>query len=99
MIELKHKSEDAIAQLIASPHRQVVDPLTFQLNFTDIWRIEQPDQVHQRAFPRTRLTNDREKLALPHRDIYSMQNGDAVLTFAVSLLNGQRGDMRYGHGD
>src|SRR5262245_29580404 len=63
MIKLEDESEDPITQLVARADRQVVHPLAFEHDLADIGRVEQTEQMQQRAFARSRLTDDREELA------------------------------------
>ncbi len=63
MIELKDHSKLFITQPIARPGGQLVDSMIPKVNLAGIRLIESAEQMEQRTFTRTALTDDGQELA------------------------------------
>ena len=63
MIKLKNHAELSIPQQISLPHRNVIDPLLLEVDLPFVRLIQRAQQMQQRAFARTALPDDRQKLA------------------------------------
>ena len=85
VIELEDEPERAVAQLVALAFGQVVDPLAVEQHLARFGRVEQAQQVQERALARAAGPHDRDHLAALDLQIDPAQNGDLVLALVIAL--------------
>jgi hypothetical protein len=86
VIKLKNHPKVFIAQVIARPRSQVVDPLPLEVNFASIGSIQRPQEVQQRALAAAALPHDGNKTASAHRKIDPLEHGHNQLPFPVTFF-------------
>ncbi len=97
VVELEDKAENPVAKLVAGADGQVVEPFAVEQDFADVGRVEQAQQMQQRALSRAGLADDRKEFALFRADIDAAEHGDFVLALAVGLLDRGRRDVMVFH--
>ena len=86
MIELKDEPEHAVPQLVARLGGQIIDPPAVQKNLAHVRRVQESQQMQQRAFAGTGLPHDRQKLPALGGDFHALQHADFFLPVAVSIF-------------
>src|SRR2546425_3935336 len=74
MMKLKHKPELPVPEFRRAPGIEVGIPRPVQPDVSPGRAVERPQQMQQRALPRSRRPDDRDELAASHFDVDASQD-------------------------
>ncbi len=86
MIELEDEAEGAVAKLVALALRDVVDPASVEHDFATIGRVEQPQQMQERALARPARPHHGEHLVPLDVQIDAAEHRNLVFAFPEALF-------------
>ena len=92
MMKLKHKPELAVPEFRCAPRIEVGIARPVQPDVSGGWAVERAEQMQQRALPRSRRSDDRDKLTAPHFDVDTSQDLEQL-----SIAAREHAPDRFGH--